>query len=129
MKQGKIILTLSLIIVFGFAVYYFFIDTLSISQLTGDTGSSKANIFVNLFDFDTGLTRYDIYHIKKKSEYWNSRIQEVQSISNIREREKANDELVAEMMRDPSLKKITRKFFGFGVKSASSILQVLTSIK
>jgi len=129
MKHSKIILILGIMILMGFTAYYFFIDTLSISQFTGDTGSARANIFVNLFDFDTGLTCYDIYHINNKSEYWNRRIKEVQSISDIRERAKANDELVVEMMQDPSLKKITRKFLGFGVKSASSLLQVLVSFK
>ena len=127
MKKGKILCILIFIILTSCVVYYFFIDTLSFSQLAGNTGNTKANIFLNLFDFDTGLTRYDIYHINNKGEYWNGRIKEVQSISNIKAREKANDELVAEMMQDPSLKKITRKFLGFGVKSASSILQVLTS--
>jgi len=128
MRQGKLIIILSAIFLIGFATYYFFIDTLSISQLTGNTGSARANIFINLFDFDTGLTRYDIYHINIKSEYWKSRIKEVQSISDINTREKANEELVAEMMQDPSLKKIARKFLGFGAKSASSILQVLLSL-
>lgn len=110
---------------FGFVFYYFFVDTLLISEITGKTQSAKANIFINLFDFDTGLTRYDVYHINKKSDYWNKRMREVQSISDMKERERANDELVAEMLQDPSLKKITRKFSAFGAKSAGNLLQIL----
>lgn len=128
MKAGKIIGFLFFVFVSLFAVYYVFIDTLSFSQLIGKTQSPKATIFINLFDFDTGLTRYDIYQINKRSDYWERRIREVQSIQDARAREKANEELMAEMMEDPSLKKVIRKFLGLGARSAGALMQILGSI-
>lgn len=109
----------------GFACYYFFVDTLMLSEITGKTNVPVADIFINLLDFDTGLTRYDIHNLAKKSGYWNMRIRQVESIQNPDKRKSEEEKLTAEMMQDPSIKKIVRKLFGFGSKAALGILKTI----
>lgn len=128
MKPKTIILLLTLGIGI-FIYYYFFIETLSVSQLIGKTSNPQASIFINLFDFDTGLTRYDIYHINCKNNYWNSRIREINSMADPVAKEKANEELLAEIIQDPSVKKITKKFLGFLGKSANSATSLLSGLE
>jgi hypothetical protein len=96
-----------------------------ISDLIGNTNNPVSNILINLFDFDTGLTRYDIHHLSQKSEYWEKRMKEVLAIQDPQQREVENQKLVAEMMQDPAMKKIVKKLFAFGTKSALSILEAI----
>ena len=113
------------LIILAVTYYYFFISTLSISQIVGKQGSAQSTIILNLFDFDTGLTRYDMYRLAQKSDYWNMRIRQVNSIQDPNRRNIENEKLLAEMMEDPVLKKITRKVLGFGGKVSFSILQTI----
>ena len=125
--NNKTIIFICILLVIGIGFYYFFIDTLSISQIVGKSGNPKTTIFINLFDFDTGLTRYDIYNLGKKSDYWNKRMKEVYSIQDPTLRNIENEKLMAEMMQDPALKKITRKLFGFGGKTSLAIMQAVAN--
>lgn len=54
----------------AFAIWYFCIDTLTLSDLVENDISSDASILINLFDFNTKLTRYDIYRLKSKTQKW-----------------------------------------------------------
>lgn len=113
----------------SFSYYHFFVDTLTISEIVGSTNNPTTDVLINLFDFDTGLTRYDIYHLKSKSDYWNMRMREVSSIQDPRARAIENEKLMAEMMRDTSMKKIVRKIFAFGGKSVMAILEAIKTYK
>jgi hypothetical protein len=126
MKHNKYFLFLAIIVVL-LGYYFYFIKTLMLSQIIGKTGDAKSTIFINLFDFDTDLTRYDLYNLSSKREYWNSRMNQVNSIQNLSLRNAEQEKLIAEMMEDPSLKKITRKILGFGGKASYSILQAVLS--
>lgn len=108
-----------------FSYWYFFIDTLKLTQITGKPDNPYASIFVNIIDFDTGLTRYDVYNLSRKSNYWQSRIRDVSAIQDPQKREFENTKLLAEMMEDPSIKKIMKKFIGFGADAALSILKTI----
>jgi len=125
--NNKTIIFICIILALGIGYYYFFIDTLRISEIIGKTRDPKTTIFVNLFDFNTGLTRYDIYSIVQKSDYWNDRIDKVLSIQDPILRNIEEEKLLAEMMQDPSLKKITRKVFGFGGKASLVIMQAIAN--
>lgn len=125
--SSKVIIGITSALFVVFSCWYFFIDTLTFSELIGKDISPKASIFINLFDFDTGLTRYDIYRLKSKSVYWERRMQEVASITDPKRREIEQEKLVAEMMQDPSMKKIVKKVFGLGVDSALTILKAVTA--
>lgn len=123
MENKKNIILIIFIGLLGFFYWYFFLDTLNLSQVTGKPNNPMASIFVNLIDFDTGLTRYDVYNLTSKSDYWQRRINEVNSIQDPERRNKENEKLMAEMMEDPTLKKIVKKVFGFGVESVLAVLK------
>lgn len=123
----KVIIGIVTATLLGLSFWYFFIDTLTISELSGKNVSPRASIFINLFDFDTGLSRYDIYNLKTKSVYWEKRIQEVTSIKNPKRREVEHEKLMAEMLQDPSMKKIVKKLFGLGTNTALTVLKAVTA--
>ncbi|MBI5183254.1 MAG: hypothetical protein HY999_02695 [Nitrospinae bacterium] len=126
-NSKKIIMGIVVGFLVVFLLWYFFIDTLTLSELIGKNVNPKASIFINLFDFDTGLTRYDIYNLKSKSVYWEKRMQEVASITNPKRREIGHEKLMAEMMEDPSMKKIVKKVFGFGTDSVLTVLRAVNA--
>jgi len=123
MKKAATLLVVLLLA--GFGYYHYFVETLMFSDIIGRTNVPVADVFVNLLDFDTGLTRYNIYNLQKKSGYWNRRIREVQSIQDYQMRKDQESKLVAEIMEDPSIKKIVRKLFVFGTTTTLSILKGL----
>lgn len=123
----KVIIGIVTATLLALSFWYFFIDTLTISELSGKNLSPRASIFINLFDFDTGLSRYDIYNLKTKSVYWEKRIQEVTSIKNPKRREVEHEKLMAEMLQDPSMKKIVKKLFGLGTNAALTVLKAVTA--
>jgi len=123
-----IVMVVALLALIGFA-YYFFIDTLSIADIIGSTGNNTADIFINLFDFDTGVTRYEMHQLQTKSPEWNRRMDEISRISDPEVRQAENEKLVSEMMRDPSFKKLAQRLLGVGGKTAKSLLNITTSFK
>jgi hypothetical protein len=123
--RHKTLVFLILLSLSGYGYYYYFVQTLTLSDIMGRTNVTIVDIFVNLLDFDTGLTRYDLHNLSKKSGYSNMRIREVESIQDPRRRQAEQEKLVAEHLEDPALKKIVRKTLGFGTKSALGILQAI----
>jgi hypothetical protein len=124
-RKNIIIIILSLLLVAGIG-YYYFVATLSLTQIVGKTDSAIANASLALFDFDTGLTRYDIYRLKEKAPYWQKRIETIRSIRNADEQAKENAQLIEEMLNDPSMKKIANKF---GVGGLRNIYSIVTSLQ
>ena len=125
MKQFRILILVIVLIIFGYLLYYFFIDTLKFSEITGDTKNPMANILVNLLDFDTGITRYEIYNLKNKSIKWEIETRRVLSIPDPNLRQREHEKLLAEMMRDPAFKKLSQKTLGFGSKGILNTLQII----
>ena len=126
MKVNKIIGFLILgIIVFAF--WYYCIDTLTLSEVIGKDASSEVSIFINLFNSDTELTRYDFYNLKSKTRNWEKRLQEVDSIRDSARRDREYEKVVAEMMADPSMKKIIKKVSGFGKGAVMTVLEVINT--
>jgi hypothetical protein len=124
LKKGRIVfIATGLLAVFLY--WYFFVDTLKFTQITGKPENPFASIFINIIDFDTGLTRYDIYNLSRKSDYWQRRIQEVMVISETERRKIEEARLLAEMMEEPSIKKIAKKLMGFGSDAVLSILRAI----
>ncbi|MBU8922635.1 MAG: hypothetical protein KOO63_12525 [Bacteroidales bacterium] len=103
--------------------WYYFVETLYLSEIIGQTENPMANIMINLLDFDTELTRYDVHQLKSKAEYWNNRIDEVNSIQDPELWAKEQEKLFAEMMDDPSMKKIIDKVIGFGTEAVMLVLE------
>ncbi len=125
MSLSKTLIVVIVFVLLGYGIYYFFIDTLSFSELSGRQSSPMGSILVNLLDFDTGLTRWDAYNLKKKAIVWQEKQKYIFSIQNPELRRIENEKLMAEMMQDPGFKKLSRKILGFGGKGASGILNAL----
>lgn len=111
----------------GYFYYqYNYVKTLLLSEIVGQTDNDIVNILVNLGDFDTGLTRHDLNNLKSQKDYWINRMNEVNAISDPELQEQANLKLIADMMEDPTMKKvckiITVKGFGFAVNMLETIL-------
>jgi hypothetical protein len=123
--RNKRILFIGVSLLTAFLYWYFFVDTLRLTQIAGKPENPYASIFVNIIDFNTGLTRYDIYNLSRKNDYWQRRVREVTAIQDPDKRNLENAKLLAEMMEDPSIKKIAGKLFGFGADTALSILQAI----
>jgi hypothetical protein len=113
----------------GFGCYLFFLDTLMFSEIVHPGSDPGARVIVNLFDFDTGLTRYDIRHLQSKAPAWSRRMDEIQKMQDERLQEEAHKELLAEMMEDPSMKKIARKILRLGEQSAVVFLEAIETFK
>lgn len=125
-NNKKIIISMVLILsLIAGASYYYFVDTLSLSQIVGKTNSSIANIGLKIFDFDTGLTRFDISGIKSKSPYWMKQIEEINTISNGNVRSSESMKLIEEMLDDPGMCKIAKTFGVGGIKKIYSIIKFL----
>ena len=129
MKTFRLLITLIVICLIGYLIYFFFIDTLSFAQLSGDSNNPAATILLNLLDFDTGLTRFDVYRLQKKTKVWEQRKKFIYSIQEPALRKREYDKLVAEMMQDPGFKKIAQKVFGFGAKGAFETTKILSGFR
>jgi hypothetical protein len=128
MKIGKlnlILISTAIILVAG-GLYYYFVATLSLSDIVGNTNSPIVNIGLRLIDFNTGLTRYDISNLKQKAPYWVNRMKEVDNIYNANEKSKESMRLMEEMTGDPTLRKIANKF---GIGDIKKIFSVISSIQ
>jgi len=111
----------------AFGFYHYYIDTVSFAELIGSTGSPAVDIFVNLFDFDTGCTRHELQQLSSKCEVWNREMERILRIPDPAEKDRQHTELVAEMMRDPVFNKLTQKVLGKGAQSLKSILETVSS--
>jgi len=120
-KKGIISIVFACVIIFF--CWFYFVKTLSLTDITGMPSNPVAGLFASFVDFDTGLTRYDIHNLSNKNDYWQRRIREVMAIQNPQQRNIENEKLLAEMLEDPSIKKIAKKIMGFGTDAILSILQ------
>ena len=120
-KRNLLLISTVIILITG-GIYYYFIATLSLSDIVGNTNSPIINVGLKLFDFNTGLTRYDISNLKQKAPYWESRIKEVDNIYDPNEKRIKSIKLIEEMLCDPSMKKIANNFGVGGLKKIFSVL-------
>ncbi len=125
MKSKALIITIIILAAVAYGYYYYFVQTLMLSQIIDSSGNPFSSIIIGLIDFDTGLSRYDIHRISEKADYWNSRIQQVNSIQNYQLRNQENEKLLAEMMEDPSMRKVIMKLLGFGMNAVSIFFKAL----
>jgi hypothetical protein len=123
MRTGKATIIIIMSLLFAAAIgYYYFVATLSLTQIVGKTDSPIANASLALLDFDTGLTRCDIYRLKEKAPYWKRRIETIESIRNADQQAKENAQLIEEMLNEPSMKTIANKFGVGGLRNIYSII-------
>ncbi len=109
----------------GYSYYHYFQETLMLSEIVGQSSNPTANLLVGIFDFDTGLTRYDVYHLSGKSKEWLARMEKINRIPDLNERQRQTERLYAEMLQDNSFKKVAQKLFGLGMNTVKLFLQVI----
>jgi len=109
----------------GYYYHHNYVETLMLSEIVGHTDNNIVNILVNLGDFDTGLTRHDISNLKTNGNYWINRMNEVNAIADPALQEQANIKLMADMMEDPTLKKVCKIITVKGFRFALNVLETL----
>jgi len=109
----------------GYYYHHNYVETLMLSEIVGHTDNDIVNILVNLGDFDTGLTRHDISNLKTNGNYWINRMNEVNAIADPALQEQANIKLMADMMEDPTMKKVCKIITAKGFEFSINILENL----
>ncbi len=110
----------------GYYYYqHYYGETLMLSEVVGHSNNDVLNILVNMADFDTGLTRHDINYIKSNKDYWINRMNEVNAIADPELKEQANIKLIADMMENPTMKKVCRIITFNGLNVAVNILETI----
>ncbi len=125
----KLIAVILIVCPLAYGYHYYYVDTLSFAELIGETGSPTADLFINLFDFDTGVTRQEVHTLAANCKRWNARMDDIRQIQNPAERDRQQTLLVVEIMQDKTFKKLAQKLLGTGAKSTKSVLELLTSVK
>lgn len=125
MKSKVLLVSVIIVCAAAYGYYYYFVQTLMLSQIIDNSSDPLSTIVIGIIDFDTDLTRYDVHRLSEKAEYWNSRIQQVNSIQNYQLRNQANEKLLAEMMEDPSMSKVVKKLLGFGMDAVGLFFKSL----
>lgn len=126
--KAKVILVILLLTTVSIGSFYYYhhnyVSTLMLSEIVGDTDNASINLAVNLFDFDTRLTRHDIKKLKKNKDYWFSRIKEIDAIQNEDQKQQASIQLLGDMMDDPVLKKICSGLLNFGTDISLGLIKM-----
>jgi hypothetical protein len=128
MKYVKLALILLLIALAGFAVHHFFIDTLSLVELAGKQSHPASALIVNLLDFDTGITRWEVIRLKGKIRGWQKEEERISAIQNPEHRVAEQEKLMAEMLQDPTVKNIAHKVLGASGRGLQGLLNGLVEI-
>lgn len=125
----KIILVILLLTTALASSYYYYkynyISTLMLSEIVGETDNMFANLAINIFDFDTGLTRHDIKQLNDKKDYWITRINELEEIQDADQKQQATIQLFADFFDEPAIKKIKSKLIAL---SPDTILELIKTI-
>jgi hypothetical protein len=119
---------LILAVVLAMAAYggwHYFVQTLSLSQVVGGSSSVQTRLIAHFLDFDTGLTRYDMAHLRRKSVEWEVRRTEISIMTDSAVRQGAEQEFALEILSDPSVKKINRRLLS-GVASVFDFVKLVS---
>jgi hypothetical protein len=128
MKTKLIIIIVLVLALAGGGYFYYkhyYVDTLMLSEIVGETDNGIVNFLVDLGDFDTGLTRHDIKSLKSNSSYWCNRINEVDAIQDPDLKEQAYSQLLSDMMEDPTLSKVCKIITVRGLDIGLNILEMM----
>ena len=124
-KKSKKILIGIVIILVAFGIWYYFIDTLTFSQIIGDDVSQNGGMLVNMFDFDTEISRYNFNKLKFKVAKWDKRLQEIDRINDPTSRNTEREKVIQEIMSDPAVKKLMKHLPGIGKDSVTTIFDII----
>lgn len=129
--KTKIIVFILLISTVSVGSYYYYrynyVETLMLSEIAGKTDDNLTKIAVNLFDFDTGLTRIDLKRLKNNKDYWIRRMKEVENIGNQELKAQAITQLLSDMMEDPTMKKVCKIITSLGFGFMINLFETISS--
>ena len=112
-------------VVIAYAFWYYCMDTLMFSEIIGNGTGSQMGIFINLIDFDSQLSRYEVYNLQSKARKWEKRLQDIESIRDSATRRREYEKVLREITADPSMKKVIKKVSIFGNDPVVPILEVI----
>ena len=116
-----------ILVIIAYAFWYYCMDTLMFSEVIGNGTDAKMGIFINLLDFNTQLSKYDVYNLKSKARKWEKRLQDIKSIRDPATRRREYEKVVREITADPSMKKVIKKVSIFGKDAVLPILEVINA--
>ena len=125
-KKPKKILIGIVIILIAFGTWYYFIDTLTMSQIVGDDVSQNVGMLVDMFDSDTEISRYNLNKLKFKVGKWKKRLQEIDRINDPTSRDTEREKVIGEIVSDPTVKKLMKPIPGF---DKDAVMPLFDSIK
>lgn len=128
MHTKRLILGVALgvfLLIAGWGCWFLFGQTLRLTQVIGKQSDPYMVIAANLFDFDTGLTRYDLYVLQGKARRWNVLIRQIEQLPSAQQREYASAQLFAEIVSDPTARTALQKVAPFGNVAVVTFLKAL----
>lgn len=126
MKKAIIATTFVVFVVSsGLFYWYFFGKTLRLTEIIEPQQNAYSEIALKLFDFDTGLTRYDIYTIERKVKPWQRRYQWINSLQDPKQRDLELNKLLLEISQDPVAAKFMARLSPLGPNGAFEALKGL----
>ena len=127
--KAKVILVILLLTTAILSSYYYYnynyVHKLMLSEIIGKTDNVMANLAINIFDFDTGLTRHDIKQLNDKKDYWITRINQLDEIQDADQKQQATIQLLADFLDEPVVKKLKSKLIAL---SPDTILELIKTI-
>jgi hypothetical protein len=120
------IIAIFLVLLAAIPVYrYYFVNTLMLSQVLGKTDNALANLAINAFDFDTGLTRHDIKQLNDKKDYWITRINKLDEIQDADQKQQATIQLLSDFLDEPVVKKLKSKLIALSPESSLDLIKTI----
>jgi hypothetical protein len=119
-------IALSTLLVVGTSwLYYFRLDTLTLSEVLEKSENPYESFLRSDLDFDTGLTRYDIRILKTKREHWSVRFENLGDIVNYDEYNRELSIMIDEMKKDPQMKKVANLINQRGMLLVYTVLELI----
>jgi hypothetical protein len=108
----------------GWGGWFYFGQTLRLTQVVGQQTAPLAMLAVNLMDFDTGLTRYDVSVLEGKANYWRLRIRQIELMTDSQQQQ-ASAILFKEICSEPAALKLIQKVLPLGNDVTVQLLKSL----
>lgn len=120
-----IMIVLSTLLIGTSWLYYFRLDTLTLSEVLEKSENPYESFLRSDFSLDTGLTRHDIRILKTKREYWSERFENVRDIVDHDEYNRELSKMLDEMEKDPQMKKVADLINQKGMLMVYTVLELL----
>lgn len=109
----------------GLGGWFYFGQTLRITQIVGKQDAPILHFALTMLDFDTGLSRYDVFMLREKGQKWKNRIQAIERMPAGSARDVASSQLIKEIFEEPKVLNLTQKGNAFDGELLVKILQAL----